>query len=75
MAGRRNGHSASTGDFLTALRSFKENKPNDFNTLMDQMCELATVWPRRSKATGLDGRWWCEFLEKLGRGDWCIDYV
>ena len=61
------GHSASTGDFLTALRSFKENKLNDFNALMDQMCDLATV-----VAEAEQGDWvgwtlrWCEFLEKLG---------
>ena len=41
MAGRRNGPLCINGDFLTALRSFKENKPNDFNALMGQMCELA----------------------------------
>ena len=62
------GQSASTSEFLTALRSFKESKPNDFNTLMDQMCELATV-----VAEAEQGDWvgwtlrWCEFLEKLGK--------
>ena len=44
------------GDFLTALRSFKENKLNDFNALMDQMCDLATVVAEAEQGDWVDGR-------------------
>ena len=62
------GHSASTADFLTALRSFKENKPNDFEALMGQMCEFANGVAEAERGDWVE--WtlrWCEFLEKLGR--------
>ena len=62
------GSAASTSEFLTALRAWKDSNPNDYNSLMGEMRALS-----KTVADADEGAWiqwslnWCELLETLGR--------